>query len=181
MGALLDIGDATPEPSPPEVEDHGFKTANIRHIDDLGSQQFIELMQSVCDQSIETAFGHALQPVGKGYAADEGCGKRSLAVVRAQNPPTLYVDGFRKLRIYLPDLDPAPHLSVADVRFVEPDHKTIRTTVWQNVNKRLEAGIEAFLMLGLPRATTMPSDDRSRHWLQLNGLCLVDDPVGDTP
>ena len=24
-------------------------------------------------------------------------------------------------------------------------------------------------------------DDRERHWLQLNGLCLTDNPVGDTP
>jgi hypothetical protein len=26
-----------------------------------------------------------------------------------------------------------------------------------------------------------PNDGRDRLWLQLNGLCLTDDPVGDTP
>ncbi len=36
-------------------------------------------------------------------------------------------------------------------------------------------------MLGLAHPKKMPSDDRERHWLQLNGLVLDDRPVGDVP
>lgn len=36
-------------------------------------------------------------------------------------------------------------------------------------------------MLGLARAYQAPHDDRERHWLQLNGLCLADDSTGDVP
>ena len=78
-------------------------------------------------------------------------------------------------------LDPAPNLSVADVRFYEADHKKIRKEVVIDVNDRIEDGVGLFLMFGLPHATQMPWDDRERHWLQLNGLVLDDRPVGDTP
>jgi hypothetical protein len=36
-------------------------------------------------------------------------------------------------------------------------------------------------MLGLPHAYQAPQDDRERHWLQLNGVCLIDNPVDDIP
>ena len=79
------------------------------------------------------------------------------------------------------DLDPAPELSVADVRFYEADHKTIRKDLVRDVNARIEDGVGVFLMLGLPHAMQMSWDDRERHWLQLNGLVLDDRPVGDAP
>jgi hypothetical protein len=49
------------------------------------------------------------------------------------------------------------------------------------VSLRLKDGVDAFLMLGLARAYLASNDDRKRHWLQLNGLCLVDSPTGDLP
>ena len=52
------------------------------------------------------------------------------------------------------------------------DHKTIRKDVVADVNARIEEGVDALLMLGLPHTKQMPWDDRERHWLQLNGLVL---------
>jgi hypothetical protein len=181
MGALVDIGPVTPEPSPPESEDHAFRTANVEYVRDLGDQEFLDLLEKVQDEDIQTAFGPELESVGHGYAVDAGSGERSLAVVRACEPPTLIVDGYGKLRLHVRDLDPAPNLSVADVRFYEADHKKIRKEVVTDVNDRIEDGVGLFLMFGLPHATQMPWDDRERHWLQLNGLVLDDRPAGDTP
>jgi hypothetical protein len=181
MGALLDIGDVTPEPSPPEIEDHAFETANVRLVRDLDDQEFLDLLDEVRAADIETAFGPPLEPVGRGYAVDAGRGQCSLAVVRAQEPPTLILDGYGKLRLHVRDLDPSPNLSVADVRFYEPDQKTIRRDVVRDVNARMEEGVRALLMLGLARAKRMPWDDRERHWLQLNDLVLEDRPIGDRP
>jgi hypothetical protein len=36
-------------------------------------------------------------------------------------------------------------------------------------------------MLGLTRQWSKPGENHERHWLQLNGLCLTDRPVGDLP
>jgi hypothetical protein len=181
MGALVDIGSVTPEPSPPESEDYAFQTANIEYVRDLGDQEFLDLLDEVRDDDIQAAFGPALENVRNGYAVEAGSGERSLAVVRACEPPTLIVDGYGKLRLHVSDLDPAPNLSVADVRFYEADHKTIRRDVFSDVNARIEDDVGLLLMLGLPHATQMPWDDRERHWLQLNGLVLEDRPVGDAP
>ncbi len=181
MGALVDIGPVTPEPSPPESEDHAFQTANVEYVRDLDDQEFLDLLHEVRDVDIQTAFGPALENVRGGYAVDAGSGERSLAVVRASEPPTLIVDRYGKLRLHVRDLDPAPNLSVADVRFYEADQKTIRSDLVRDVNARIEDGVGLLLMLGLPHATQMPWDDRERHWLQLNGLVLEDRLVGDMP
>jgi hypothetical protein len=181
MGALVDIGSVTPVPSPPESEDHAFHTANVEYIRDLDEQEFLDLLDLARDADIQTAFGPALENVRGGYAVEAGSGERSLAVVRACEPPTLIIDGWKKLRLYVRDLDPAPKLSVADVRFYEADHKTIRKDLIRDVNARIEDGVGVLLMLGLPHAMQMSWDDRERHWLQLNGLVLEDRPVGDAP
>jgi hypothetical protein len=181
MGALVDVGLVTPEPSPPESEDHAFQTANVKYVRDLDDQEFLDLIDAVRDDDIQTAFGPELKNVRNGYAVGAGLGERSLAVVRADEPPTLMVDGWGKLRLHVRDLDPAPNLSVADVRFYEADQKTIKKMVVRDVNDRIEDGVGSFLMLGLAHATRMPWDDRERHWLQLNGVVLEDRPVGDTP
>lgn len=36
-------------------------------------------------------------------------------------------------------------------------------------------------MFGLARAWQKPGDDEERHWLQVNGLCLEDAPLGSEP
>jgi hypothetical protein len=181
MGALVDIGPATAAPSPPESEDHVFQTANVEYVRDLDDQEFLDVLDEVRDEDIQAAFGPELKNVRGGYAIEAGSGERSLAVVRACEPPTLIVDRYKKLRLHVRDLDPAPNLSVADVRFYEADHKTIRNEVVADVNDRIEDGVGLFLMLGLPHATQMSWDDRERHWLQLNGLVLDDRSVGNVP
>jgi uncharacterized protein (DUF488 family) len=36
-------------------------------------------------------------------------------------------------------------------------------------------------MLGLARAFLKDGDDRERHWLQVNGICMADRPLSDRP
>ena len=54
--------------------------------------------------------------------------------------------------------------------------------------KRLaDAGVGRLLDVRLNNSSQLagfarlPSDDRERHWLQRNGLCLADNPAEDTP
>ncbi len=182
MGAVVDLGEVVPEPSPPETEDHSFKTAAARHVDDMAGDEFLELLDQVSAPDLASAFGPELERVRWKYAVEPGRGKHSLAVVPARRRPELEVeDRFGRLQLRLNDVDPPTYLPVTDVRFYEDDHETINLSVVGDVNRRLRHGVDAFLMLGLARAYQAPTDDRERHWLQLNGLCLTDDPVGDTP
>jgi len=181
MGSLVDVGPVLPTPSPPEVEDHTFDVTRLRHLGDLDSETFLQILDAVSKPDFLTAFGPALERVGRTYAIEPGCGQCSLAVVRTREQPSLEVNRWGKLRFHLPDIDPTATLAITDVRFVEDDHKTIRADVVEDVNARLRSGVEAYLMLGVARAHRVPSDDRARHWLQLNGLVLADRPVGDRP
>jgi hypothetical protein len=181
MGALVDIGAATPDPSPPETEDHLFSTGRARFEEDLGGEDFLELLTKMCAADLASAFGPELERVGRTYAVEPGNGGSSLAVLRAERLPVLKIGRYSELRLWYNDAEPSAYLSVKDVRFFEDDHKTIKTRAVEDVTRRLRRGVDAFLMLGLTRAWLKPGETHERHWLQLNGLCLVDRPVGDVP
>jgi hypothetical protein len=71
-------------------------------------------------------------------------------------------------------------ISVNDLRFFESDQKTARSGLLGRVNRRLEKGVKAYLMFGLSRPWGRPEEE-PRHWLQLNGICLADRPLGKDP
>jgi len=184
MGAEVELGRVQPEGSPPETEDHRFLTAQAQRVRDLEAQEFLELLDRVSAPDLQGAFGPALERIRWKYAVEPRGGERSLAVVRAATRPTLEVDEtFDKPKLQLRYSDPEPpaYLAVTDMRFYEADHRTIRVDAVEDVTRRLRRGVGAFLMLGLARPWKAPSDDRERHWLQLNGLVLDDRPTGDQP
>ncbi len=70
---------------------------------------------------------------------------------------------------------------VTDVRFVEEDHATVRRAAVEDVGRRIRRGVDTLLMLGLSRAFKARGEDPARHWLQVNGICLADRPLGSRP
>jgi hypothetical protein len=181
MGALVDIGAITPDPSPPETEDCRFDTDQAQFKEDLGGEDFLELLTEMRAADLSSAFGPELERVGWTYAVEPGHGGSSLAVLRAERRPVLAINPYGALRLRYNDAESPASLSVKDVRFFEDDHKTIKAKMVDDVSRRLRRGVDAFLMLGLTRAWSKPGETHERHWLQLNGLCLADRAVGDVP
>ncbi len=182
LGAVVDLGALTADPSPPEVEDHLFHTANARRVEDMRDDEFLDLLDKTSASDLTSAFGPQLERVGWKYATERGRGSRSLAVIRAGRRPELAIDDrFGRLQLRFNDVEPPAYVPVTDVRFYDDDQETIRADVVENVARRLRHGVSAFLMFGLAQAYEAPHDDRERHWLQLNGLCLVDRPTRDIP
>jgi hypothetical protein len=181
MGALVDIGTITPDPSPPETEDCLFKIDQARFDKNLSGEDFLELLAKMRAVDLSSAFGPELERVSRTYAVEAGNGGGSLAVLRAENRPVLEINRYGQLRLWYNDAEPSAYLSVKDVRFFEADHKTIRTSAVDDVNRRLRRGVDVFLMLGLTHPWSKPGETHDRHWLQLNGLCLADRAVGDVP
>jgi hypothetical protein len=180
VGAVVDLGAVVPEPTSPEAEDHKCRTADARYIEDMGGDEFLALLDEVSAPDLASAFGPALERIGWKYAVETGRGECSLAVLRAGKRLALAVDErFGKLQLRFNDVDPPTYLAVTDVRFYEGNQETIKISVVEDVSRRLHRGVDAFLMLGLARAYQASTDDRERHWLQLNGLCLADSPAGD--
>jgi hypothetical protein len=45
----------------------------------------------------------------------------------------------------------------------------------------MKSGVDVILMVGLTRPFQVKDDDDERHWLQVNGICLADRPLGTRP
>jgi hypothetical protein len=96
-----------------------------------------------------------------------------LGCLAPKKRPSLYVDHRGAVRIALGKAN----LSVADLRLYERDHKTPRRDLVASLQRRLQAGVEAILSVGLTRPWRKHEDTAERHWLQVNNVHLHDDPL----
>jgi len=181
VGTLVELGEVRANPSRPESEDHLFTTASALAVRQLEADDYLELLGGVAEDDLGSIFGHDLERRGRSFAIEEGNGTVSLGVLRVQQTPDLEVDGYGKLRLKLDDIEEPAHLGVTDIRFVEADHSTLKRDVIDDVQQRMQRGVDLFLVVGLARAFIATGDDRRRHWLQVNGICMEDRPVGDRP
>jgi len=137
VGALIDLGEVTPNPSKPETEDHLFWPDRARLVGRLSPDRYVELMREHATDDLQTIFGAELLRHDWNYAVDKGHGAASLGILRVRRRPDLEVDRYGKLRLRLNDGEKPSFLSVTDVRFVEADHKTIRKQVVADVRARM--------------------------------------------
>jgi hypothetical protein len=182
LGALLELGDIRSNPNPPETEDHLFWPNRARLVGQLSPNRYLDLIRSNARHSLRAIFGEDLKRYNRSYAIEAGRGSASLGILKLQRKADIRIDSYGKLRLQLVRAGEMPaYLPVTDLRFVEADHSTIREDVVADVKTRMRRGIEVYLMLGLSRAFLGEGDDRERHWLQVNGLCMTDRPLGERP
>jgi hypothetical protein len=168
-GAFVDLGDVTPAPQIPEVEDHWFQTANAQRLHDVTDADYLDTLDLVRAPDVGAAFGGALREIRQGkFAVPAGQGGCSLAVVEVCRPSLKM--RFDNLYLDLRYPDTAARLRVTDVRFYEPDHMTVRVDVVGDVQRRLRAGTRVYAMLGLAREMYDEGAGGEVHWLQVNGV-----------
>jgi hypothetical protein len=179
-GAYVDLGAVRPRPGVPEVEDHEFRPADARRLGDLAAADYLEALERARSADVESAFGRALREIRPGkFAVLAGQGDCSLAVVEVRRPSLVIRYDNLYLDLKYPDV--SARLRVTDARFYEPDHETVVVGIVKDVQRRLRAGTRVYAMLGLAREIPDQDSGLVVHWLQVNGLCLVDRPVSDEP
>jgi hypothetical protein len=182
LGAAVDLGPASPAPEVPESEDHRFTPAAARAVGRLDRYEYLHLLDGVSRTDLHSIFGPALTRHTWKLAVDVGAGAVSLGVLRPTRRPTLEIDRRGRPQLKLRDLDQPPaYVPVTDVRFVEEDHRTVKRATVEDVVRRMSRGVDTLLMVGLSRAFRAKDGDPARHWLQVNGICLADRPLGDRP
>jgi hypothetical protein len=177
IGSVLDLGPTTNAGHAPELEDHRFDTAGVRWLYDDGADDYWDALEAVARESLEEIFGPALELWDESGTVDLGEGHASLGCLRPEKQPWMYVDHRGTVRLVLDYLMPSVDLSVTDLRLYERDGRTPRRDLVRSMQKRLEAGVEAILSVGLTRPWQKWNDAAERHWLQLNNIHLKDDPL----
>jgi hypothetical protein len=147
----------------------------------LSSKRYLEILRAHAQPSLTAIFGPSLARHARTYAVDQGEGHSSLGVLNIRRKPSVLVDRYGKLRLRLPTKEGTAYLPVTDVRLVERDHATIKLEAVEELNSRMSHGVETLLMLGLSRAFRKDGDEHDRHWLQVNGICMADRPLGELP
>ena len=137
----------------------------------------MESLEAVAFNSLRRAFGPDLErPKSTKLATREGLGTQSLAVGRLTHASLTTSFGKPRLGFYEDDL--LIQATVTDVRFYEDDSKPPTTRPSPPFHPA-SRGCES---LGNVRFAARPfkakGDDARRNWLQLNGICLEDDPFG---
>ncbi|HEY1458064.1 MAG TPA: hypothetical protein VGF15_06060 [Solirubrobacteraceae bacterium] len=181
IGVILDLGEVQAAPSAPATEDHRFSVTNTRRIKRMSGEEYFHVLERVAHKDLESIFGPDLKRRKQTFAVDRGRGSTSLGVLAPKHKIELVNDRYGRLRLRLDDRRGAADLPVTDIRFVEEDHETIRRDVVEDVRWRLQSGVQAILMVGLTRLFQVSDDEQERHWLQVNGICLADRPLGPKP
>ncbi len=177
IGSVLDIGPTTNVGHTPELEDRRFDPADVRWLYDDDPNDYWNALERVARESLEDIFGPALELWDESGTVDVGEGYASLGLLKPEKQPWMYVDHRGTVRLVLDYLMPSVDLSVTDLRLYERDGRTPRRDLVQSLQRRLEAGIEAILSVGLTRPWQKWNDDAERHWLQLNNIHLKDEPL----
>jgi putative nucleic acid modification protein with dual OB domain len=169
VGAQIDLGDVTPRPAAPEVEDVVFDPTAIALIEQLPADQLYELLEKKVRPSLTAVFGDSIEKRKRNAAVPQNQGAASLGYLDGAGG-LLEVDPWGKIRFRINDSLGEIHAPVTDIRLVEADNKTVkgnRVTEWARAISR---GDPVIVAVGLARAYTAPGDDQQRHWLQVNNI-----------
>ena len=143
LAAVADLSDVRPVGQPPEVEDRQFDPARARHSGELAPDEFWDILRRASHSSLPAIFGESLRPQGQTLAVDLHTGTNSLGCL-APTRASLYVDGLGVLRVALDDAEVQPVLPVTDLRFYEPDSRTIRRDHVRAHAERMRRGVPYF-------------------------------------
>jgi hypothetical protein len=177
IGARVDLGPTTHAPHAPELEDHRFDPSSTHRLSDDDPDAYWSTLDGVAQESLEEIFGSALELWDESGTVDVGEGQASLGCLRPEKQPWLYVDHRGTVRMVLDYLMPSVDLSVNDLRLYERDGRTPRRNLVDSVQRRLKAGVDIILSVGLTRPWQKWGDIEERHWLQVNNIHLEDNPL----
>jgi hypothetical protein len=177
VGSVVYLGATTTAGHPPELEDRHFDPARARWLFDDVPDHYWDVLDGVAQESLTEIFGSSLELWDESGTVDVGEGRASLGCLRPEEQPWLYVDHRGTVRMVLDYLIPSVDLSVNDLRLYEADGRTPRRDLVFSVQKRLKAGVEVILSVGLTRPWQKRGDTAERHWLQVNNIHLEDDPL----
>lgn len=177
MGTWVDLGPTVYAGAAPEIEDYAFTHHVACALSPAEPDELWSMQLQLAQERLVDIFGPDLEPNGGGYAVAKGRGRASLGCLVPTGRQQLFVTEPNRLRLHFGDGAFEATLTVTDVRFYEGDAWSLRRAAVADVQRRLQRGVPAVLSVGLTRPWQKPGDAEERHWLQVNGIHLADDPL----
>ena len=179
LGAVVDLGSARPRPVVPEVEDVVCSLSRVRSEQMLKGVTFGNLLKRSAKASLSEIFGDDLLRMSRtATAVPKGAGIASLGVLQVRGRVSLFSTlSFEKPQIRCTFADQGLgelSLKVTDLRLWEVDHKTPVLSRLKALESRLS---DCLVAVGLGRAYRVPAYPGSWHWLQINNIYPLEDPL----
>ena len=177
IGEIVDLGSVTYAGSAPHSEDYVFAYTSAQSFAIASPVEFWTTLQRVSQRTLIDIFGPELQKLGNTCATPLGQGRASLGCLIPASIPSLFVHDSGKLVINFTDGVFGVHASVTDLRLYKVDQITLKHAMVDEINLRMRTGAQVVLSVGLGRSWRKPGDSEERHWFQVNGIHLSDEPI----
>ncbi len=177
IGEIVDLGSVTYAGSAPQLEDYAFSYTSAQSFAIASPLEFWTNLQRASQRTLTDIFGPELQKHGNTCATPLGRGYASLGCLIPASTPALFVHDSGKLVIHFTDGIFDVRASVTDLRLYKVDQKTVKHALIDEINHRMRTGAQVVLSVGLGRPWRKPGDSEERHWFQVNGIHLSDEPI----
>jgi len=179
LGEVVELGSTTPRPARPALEDVEFEPYKASSVRLLGRDAFRKLLKGAAKSSLSKIFGPDLRRTSRTAAAvPEGRGGASLGVLGPIRKAWIKsrIEMHRPvIRCSFADSDIGyVSLKVTDLRLWKNDHTTPEVAAVRAIEPQLEG---CYLAVGLTRAWSPHPSEPSEHWLQVNNVFPIHDPL----
>jgi len=175
IGGVVELGDVEDVGVVPEREDRLFALAAARYEFSLEPNRFWLFLKQHSQPDLDAIFGPQLQRAGGGMSVPLLTGKASLGCLRPAKTPRIALDSWGKLRAQIAVAGTTISLPVTDIRLYGEDQETPLTTRLEWLNRQVAGGV--LLTVGLGRPYKAQSREREEHWLQVNNVHPLSDPL----
>jgi hypothetical protein len=177
LGLVVDLGNVTPRPNAPEIEDVVFIPGSAHATQQARPGTFLGILQQVAKPDLASIFGAVIERHGSTYALPVGQGIGSLGCLEVHQCHLEVTEWNNKKRIKARiEMDgQLSHVAVTDLRLYDPANHAVDTAAVTTVNQILAGNTEIMLSLGVGRPFAK-AYDVERHWLQVNGIFPRTDP-----
>ena len=180
IGAIVDLGSPRCIGQPPELEDHRIQTTSLKSAGAMTPDGFWAMLTHVARKSLRAIFGNDLVIIGdKSAGVDVHRGHASLGCLIPHNLPFLFLMAGRtgpRVRIIVKDDDFDLDLGVTDIRLYREDHVTPDPEAVRRAAIEL-CKCPCVLSVGLTRQYQNATMTKPMHWLQVNNIHLLSNPV----
>lgn len=177
IATLVDLGRVEYVGAAPKVEDYRFSFDEAHPYFVAAPRDFWYLLDHTAQRRLADIFGPEMRKHGGTCALPLGKGRASLGCLVPVGNPELVMSDSGTVRLHFNDGAFDVRASVTDIRLYEADQKTPRTAVIDDIQRRINSGVGVILSVGVGHPWRKPDDMEERHWLQVNGIHLADNPV----